>query len=96
MARILIRGLAVEEPTWPPLLAGVYLAGTGALEADRAFGEAVFRRALQVQNAVSWTRSTVRDDHLLGRRAAWGFAAIALWSTALVAALAFGFLRPGH
>jgi hypothetical protein len=84
LGRILVHGvLDGEAPA--PMIAGVYLAATGAREGERAFAEGVFRKVIDSQDMVSWTTEALARDRALRRRAAWGFAAIALGYVALLA-----------
>ncbi len=54
LARLVAQSLT-DDPARPPLLAGVYLAGTGPDAADQAFAAGVVRQLITMQNGVSWT-----------------------------------------
>lgn len=76
LARILCRGINPTNTSWQ--LRGCYLAATG-VDATRqqAFVAGVFPPLLQLQNAVAWTASALREDRLF-RCWKWaGYAALA-------------------
>lgn len=83
LARILCRGIDPANTTWQ--LRGCYLAATGAdATREQAFVAGVFPPLLQLQNAVAWTASAIREDRLF-RCWMWaGYAALAAFT--LVAA----------
>jgi hypothetical protein len=70
-------------------LAGIYLAGTGPRAEDRAFGRAAFRRALELQDHVTWTPAMIARDRRLRWRTNWGYLLIAPWLVALITAVAW-------
>jgi hypothetical protein len=71
LSRILSRGMVVEASE-PPMLAGCYLAGTGADAGERAFVAAVFHRLLKERENVSWTPDALAADASHRRWGAYG------------------------
>jgi IcmF-related N-terminal domain len=86
LSRILVQGF-YRGPRRQAKLAGAYLVATGATEIDRAFGSYVFRRAIALQNDVSWTPAMIARDRILRWRSRWGYAAIVVWLCGLSAGL---------
>jgi IcmF-related N-terminal domain len=86
LSRVLVRGF-YRGPRRQAKLAGAYLVATGGTEVARAFGSAVFRRAIDLQNDVSWTPAMIARDRILRWRSGWGYAAIVVWLCGVIAGL---------
>lgn len=86
LARLLAQGLA--GGSGPPLLAGVYLAGTGPDECDQAFAAGVLHQLVSLQNHVGWTEAADAEERDYRRMTAIGYAAA---TCLVVAVVAFGY-----
>jgi hypothetical protein len=94
LSRVLVQGF-YRGPRRHLKLAGAYFAATGPREAERAFGPAAFRRAIGLQDHVSWTPAVIARDRVLKGRSSWGYVAIVVWLFALIAASLWLFERLG-
>jgi hypothetical protein len=75
---------ATQQEGAPPLLAGCYLAGTGADAArEQGFLAGVLRRAIEHQNQVRWTADALADDAAYHRYAFVGYALLAAFVVAV-------------
>jgi hypothetical protein len=74
LTRLVAQGV-VDSSARPPLLAGAYLAGTGADEQDQAFAAGVVQQMLALQNRVRWTEAAEAEERDYHRMAAIGYAA---------------------
>jgi hypothetical protein len=90
LARILQRGLMLE-PEAPPMVAGVYLTGTGLDSRDQAFVAGIFQEMLENQNFVSWTPQAFSDESSYRRMTRMGYATL-LIILCVVASTAYFFL----
>ncbi len=87
LTRLLGQSLG-DASTRPPMLAGAYLAGTGADEQEQAFAGGAVQQLLTLQNNVAWTAVAESEERDYHRMAAIGYAAaVAL----LLAIAAFGY-----
>ncbi|WP_435020374.1 type VI secretion protein IcmF/TssM N-terminal domain-containing protein [Tundrisphaera sp. TA3] len=85
LARLLVRAFVLEANA-PRLLGGCYLAGTGLdAERDQSFVAGVFRRLVENQNAVSWTREALASEADDRRWTTIGLAGIVGFVAALIA-----------
>jgi hypothetical protein len=87
LGRMLARAM-VPEGTSPALFGGAYVAGTGAdAEREQGFLQGVLRRALEQQNAVSWTEEALADDRDFRRWALLGYLALAAFAVVVAVLL---------
>lgn len=74
ITRLVGQGIA-DASGRPPMLAGIYLAGTSPDERDRAFASGVIQQLIALQNNVGWTAAAVAEEKDYIRMAAVGYAA---------------------
>ena len=74
LARLVSQGLT-DGTSRPPMLAGVYLAGTGPDELDQAFAAGVTAQLVALQNSVSWTEAAEAEEADYRRMTVIGYAA---------------------
>ena len=92
LARLVGQGLT-DGSDRPPMLAGVYLAGTGPDEQDQAFAAAVVQQLAGLQNNVAWTAAAAAEERDYRRMAAVGYmATLGL----VIAVAAFGYATWGR
>ena len=84
---MLSQGL-VDDPARPPMLAGVYFAGTGPDARDQAFAAGVAQQIIGLQNQVAWTAAADAEERDYKRMAAIGYLATAA-AVLAVGALAY-------
>ena len=81
----LISRLAVLEAGIPLHLGGCYFGATGPdASRDQAFVAGVFRRLLENQNHVSWTREAVAEEADYHHWTLYGYAGLAVFVLAVV------------
>jgi hypothetical protein len=74
IARLVGQGIA-DATDRPPMLAGIYLAGTGPDERDQAFAAGILQQLMTLQNNVGWTDAARAEERDYVRMAAVGYAA---------------------
>lgn len=77
----------------PPMLAGVYLAGTGPDEQDQAFAAGIVQWLLGLQNNVTWTPAAEAEERDYRRMQIIGYAAA---FALLLAVAGFGYMTWGR
>jgi hypothetical protein len=75
LARVLAQGIA-DGSARPPMLAGVYFAGTGPDEQDQAFAAGVVQQIVGLQNSVKWTEAADAEERDYRQMTAVGYAAV--------------------
>lgn len=93
LARIAQRGL-ILEPEAPPMVAGVYLAGTGLDARDQAFVAGIFEDMQERQNFVAWTPQAFAAETGFRRMTRLGYLTL-LMIVLLVSGTAYMFLWRG-
>jgi hypothetical protein len=84
LARILARGLPLDQPG-PLLFGGCYVAATGPDAArEQAFAAGVFRRLVDEQNFVSWTQEALDEEAEYERWSKIGYAAVGVCAVLLL------------
>jgi hypothetical protein len=87
ITRLVGQGIA-DGADRPPMLAGVYLAGTSPDERDRAFATGIIQQMIAMQNNVGWTSAAIAEETDYVRMAAVGYAAALALA---IAVIAFGY-----
>jgi hypothetical protein len=87
ITRLVGQGI-VDGNDRPPMLAGIYLAGTGPDERDQAFASGVIQQLFSLQNNVGWTSKAIAEETDYVRMAAVGYAAALVL---LIAVVTFGY-----
>jgi len=85
IVRLLGQGIT-DGSDRPPMLGGVYLAGTGTAEQDQAFVAGVVQQLIGLQNNVGWTSAALAEERDYHRMTVIGYAA------SLVLVIAVGLL----
>jgi type VI protein secretion system component VasK len=94
LAQIVLRGTRLELGG-PPMIAGCYLAGTGADERrEQAFVADVFQELLQNQNFVTWSPQALATEAAFRRRTRLGYLALGML-LAIVGWIGFVIARGG-
>lgn len=83
ITRLVGQGI-VDGADRPPMLAGVYLAGTGPDERDQTFAAGVVQQLIGLQNNVAWTQAALNEELDYRRMAAIGYAAAVVLVIAVV------------